>query len=272
MINNFSLAVISVVFNSLDPLRKTIDSFNKQQYRSDFNVHYFVVDGLSSDGTQAFLETLSNITYISEPDNGIFDAMNKGALLASSNNFTHCLFLNSGDTFCDDSVIARIFDFVDVIQCSMISRSIFIGDTIFTGFSKAQRLQKAFPPRHIYAGMPFCHQSVLMPSGLIVKWNFDLRYRCSSDYEWFCRSFVRCDNWVYLDFPVSTFFEDGLTASKSGSDNAIRESSQIRIRILNVNPIRSSFLVILQKTLFKFRSISPAIVFLFRTAYHRLTR
>lgn len=270
MNSDFSLAIISVVFNSLIPLKNTLDSFNSQLFHTNFNVHYFIIDGSSSDGTCQYLETLPAISFISESDNGIFDAMNKGASLAYSKGYSHALFLNAGDKFCSRFVLSQIFEFIQNRQLSNISQTVFVGDTLFTGFSKELRLQKAFPRLHIYSGMPFCHQSVIMPLELISKWSFDISYKCSSDYDWFCRSFIRNDIWIYLDFPVSVFSEDGLTSTKLGSQIAIRESSQIKTLVLKINPIHSFCLSVIQKFLFLIRRISPRIVFLLRKFYFRI--
>ena len=268
----FSIAIISVVFNSIEPLKKTLNSYHQQVQPSNIEVSYFVVDGCSSDGTQNFLQSLSNVVFISEPDEGIFDAMNKGATLANKFGCTHCLYLNAGDTFCSSDVLCRIEEFLISNPLSDLTECVLVGETIFTGFSVEPRLQKAFHPSHILNGMPFCHQSVLMPTSLICRWSFDVRYKHSADYAWFCRSFVRRDTWIYLDFPVSIFFEDGLTASWAGSNAAISESHHIRTRILKVSRFRSLLFSFIQRILFIIRTHTPGLVFLFRSAYLRLSR
>jgi Glycosyltransferases involved in cell wall biogenesis len=98
------LSVITINFNNREGLRKTINSVVNQSF-SDFE--YIIIDGGSTDGSvDVIKEYADKIDYwISEPDTGIYNAMNKGILKATGE---YCNFMNSGDCFCHDSVLETI--------------------------------------------------------------------------------------------------------------------------------------------------------------------
>ena len=104
------ISIVTVTYNNLIGLKKTIQSIENQSC-GDFE--YIIIDGLSNDGTREFIaekkETLKHklqhFLFISEIDNGIYDAMNKGTRYAGND---YILFLNAGDTFYDKDVIEDI--------------------------------------------------------------------------------------------------------------------------------------------------------------------
>jgi len=95
------LSIITINFNNVSGLLKTIESVISQTFRG---FEYIVIDGGSSDGSvEVIKEYADKITcWVSEPDNGIYNAMNKGVLKATGE---YCLFLNSGDWFVDNEVV-----------------------------------------------------------------------------------------------------------------------------------------------------------------------
>ena len=105
------LSIITVCYNAKEDLAQTVDSVLSQTWR---NFEYIVVDGDSTDGTKEYLEQLrpsfkeKNITlrYVSEKDEGIYDAMNKGTLMATRH---WLMYLNAGDLFVNASVLRNIF-------------------------------------------------------------------------------------------------------------------------------------------------------------------
>jgi len=99
------ISVITVCFNCVSSIQKTIDSVLSQDYSE---VEYIIIDGGSTDGTieviNRYRDRISRI--VSERDNGIYDAMNKGLSFASGEWVT---FMNAGDAFTDSSVLSRVF-------------------------------------------------------------------------------------------------------------------------------------------------------------------
>ena len=96
----YKVSVITVVYNSVDTIEQTIQSVLNQTYK---NIEYIIIDGLSTDGTQKIIEQyLDCIAYfISEKDNGIYDAMNKGIRKASGDIIG---IINSDDWYAEDAV------------------------------------------------------------------------------------------------------------------------------------------------------------------------
>lgn len=103
------VSVITVTYNDLPGLRRTVKSVLRQDYG---NWEYIVVDGASNDGTRSYLETESRgqIKWISEPDGGIYEAMNKGTGMASGD---YCIFINAGDCFVNSHVLSSILPYLD---------------------------------------------------------------------------------------------------------------------------------------------------------------
>lgn len=99
------LSIITINLNNVSGLQKTIESVICQTFR-DFE--YIVIDGAGTDGSVEVIEQYAEkINYwISEPDTGIYNAMNKGILKATG---TYCLFLNSGDTLYSETVLENVF-------------------------------------------------------------------------------------------------------------------------------------------------------------------
>lgn len=102
------LSIVTITRNNLSGLKLTLDSINTQRLPIDYwsSVEWVVIDGASTDGTHEYIAGISCVAkkcILSEPDKGIFDAMNKGLYLASGR---YVLFLNSGDVFADCNVIS----------------------------------------------------------------------------------------------------------------------------------------------------------------------
>ena len=119
------LSIITINYNNALGLKNTIESVISQSYQS---FEYIVIDGDSSDGSKEVLSRFKDkITcVISEPDSGIYNAMNKGVKNASGD---YCLFLNSGDTLADENVLEKL------MRCSFTA-DIIVGDTLLSNSSK----------------------------------------------------------------------------------------------------------------------------------------
>jgi glycosyltransferase involved in cell wall biosynthesis len=160
---SFKLSVITVCYNDADGLALTAESVKKNL---DENVEYIVVDGGSSDGTVDLLESLSFINYwVSEPDSGIYDAMNKGIALAHGQAL---LFMNAGD-------------FIDgPIPLGKLPVPSFLPVWYKNPFGNFRRIALKSEKK----GMPNCHQGVVFENkGL----RYDTNYRIAGDFEFFLR-------------------------------------------------------------------------------------
>jgi glycosyltransferase involved in cell wall biosynthesis len=173
------VSVITVVYNRVAEIEATIQSVARQTYS---NIEYIVVDGGSTDGTTAVIEkNRQHITkWISEPDKGIYDAMNKGLHLATGE---WLYFLNSGDVFLNDGVVNQIAP-----QLAQSKFSVMAGKVETVG-EKATRLLPAEKnltdnsARHLFSSS-FCHQALFVRrTAYLSQGGYDLSYRTFADFD-----------------------------------------------------------------------------------------
>jgi glycosyltransferase involved in cell wall biosynthesis len=176
------LSIITVNLNDKEGLEKTISSVVAQTF---CNYEFIVIDGGSSDGSAEIIKKFSEkITFsVSEKDNGPYDAMNKGIAKASGD---FCLFLNSGDIFCDSHVLKNIFsrDF---------SEDIIYGNMMFDG-GNAIRVPGLMPDKisvhqmltdTLWHPVSFIRRSLFQKFGM-----YNIEYKIVADYEFFFRTII----------------------------------------------------------------------------------
>lgn len=174
------ISIITVCYNSADTIEDTIRSVLSQGYE---DIEYIVVDGGSKDGTIDILNKYrDNIDkYISEPDKGVYDAMNKGIMLATGDLIG---FINADDFYTDNNVIRQIiaaFEDNDVDCC--------YGDLEYVDgkdLSKVKRRWKSQPYREglFEKGWHPPHPTFIVKKNIYDRFgSFDLDYDIGSDYE-----------------------------------------------------------------------------------------
>lgn len=199
--NNPLISVVTVVRNDEINIENTILSVINQNYK---NIEYIIIDGNSTDNTKNIVKKYRDdiSIFISEPDLGIFDAMNKGIKLATGDWIN---FMNSGDIFYDDNIISYIF------QDSQVIPSIIYGDVIF-GFDQTNSVYvKAKNLNDFWKGMPFVHQSSFIHSSLAKKCNFSLNYKLISDYVMMYEFYKINIKFTYYDIPFCKFLSGGIS-------------------------------------------------------------
>lgn len=167
------VTVVTVVMNDCGHLEETIRIVLDQTYG---NVEYILIDGGSTDGTLDIVrkyEDRINI-WISEPDKGIYDAMNKGVGLASGE---WIIFMNSGDRFHDEDLIRRIFSH-DFKECDLI-----YGNHEIRYGVRFSRIHIADKVDNLWKGMIFSHQGVFIRTALVRKKGFNLGNQVGADFE-----------------------------------------------------------------------------------------
>lgn len=215
------VSIITVCYNSEKEIELTLKSVSEQLYS---NIEYIIVDGKSSDATLNIVGKYKNIVdiLISEKDNGIYDAMNKG-VAASSGEWV--IFMNSGDCFADKNVLKNIFEnnFFDP------NVGIIYSDTYVraSGFVKLMVCNNPFwMDKHYIHGKNICHQSSLTRRDLAIRFPFDLSLAISSDFKMFCDIYRAGYKFVYVDHPIAVYeVENGM--SKKYPVIAFKESAQI---------------------------------------------
>lgn len=219
------LSVITINFNDSKGLEKTIDSVRHQTCQ-DFE--FIIVDGGSTDGSVNVIKRNNDVitNYISERDNGIYNAMNKGALLASGEYIT---FLNSGDIFHDDNVVNDVFNELG----STKNEDIVFGEVL----DVAENGTSHFKFSHELSLMSL-HYDVVNHSGAFIKRKLQLRHpyredlKICSDRQFFIEAIV-LDNCSYshIDRIITKFDKTGVSSTKE-SDNIIAEENEAILNAL----------------------------------------
>ncbi len=206
-----TLTIATVCYNAAPELEKTIQNVAKQTYP---NIEYIIIDGNSKDNTLDIIKKYeSDIdNYISEKDNGIYDAMNKAINLAQANkNGDYILFMNAGDTFTSDTIIEELF--TDLYQ-NFESKSSF-PDLIYGDYNVINQtfseIVKAEPLNKTWTGMKFCHQSMLLKTNLAKKELFSGNY-ITSDFEQVYELYRKGISFYYFPKPIANFKTDGLSS------------------------------------------------------------
>lgn len=201
---NAKISVVTVCYNACEIVEKTILSVISQTYNQ---IEYIVIDGNSKDGTQDIIKRYQDKInyYISEPDRGIYDAMNKGIAAASGE---YILFMNAGDTFYNENVLSDWTESIDNQNAD-----VYYGDVLYN-YPYGERYMKAMPLKDIRWTMVFSHQSVMVASNILKKRLFNLSYKYAADYDCLLRCYMENKSFLYTPIPISIVEMDkGATAS-----------------------------------------------------------
>ena len=200
------LSIITVCLNNIDGLRKTLNSVVTQTYKE---MEWVVVDGGSNDGTYELLKTNSDKIgqWISEKDNGVYQAMNKGIRMAQGE---YLLFLNAGDTLIKDTIIEQIFNHVGLSADLCFGKTWYInGDHKSpmgnhpVDFTFHQFISDPLP----HSGGTFYRRQLFLDYGL-----YDEKYYMSGDVDFNLRVIFKQQCSVQkIDLFISYFDGNGLS-------------------------------------------------------------
>jgi glycosyltransferase involved in cell wall biosynthesis len=199
-------SIITVTYNAAKVLNATLKSVEEQSFR-DFE--YLVIDGASTDETLSLVEQagIATTTVWSEPDKGLYDAMNKAIDRAQGQ---YLIFLNAGDAFATPETLAHIAvsvqDHPDVIY----------GQTQLVDIAgNIVGMRHLTAPKHLTwqsfkDGMLVCHQAFIARREMCP--HYDLKYRFSADYDWCVKVLKQCESTAYVgDEPIISYLSEGLT-------------------------------------------------------------
>lgn len=216
------ISIITITFQAENFLKRTIDSVLEQTYT---NIEYILIDGGSNDKTvsiiQNYEEFFKNKTmsfrWISEPDKGLYDAMNKGLKMATGD---YVWFMNAGDRISSAECLDNII--IDIAADS-ISEIKALPDFIYGETSIVNEQGEIMGPRRLKApellnwksfrmGMLVCHQSMLVKR--IIAQPFDLNYKYSADFDWSIRCLRKANSIHNTHLILSHFLDGGLSKKK----------------------------------------------------------
>lgn len=204
---NPKISIITIVYNNVRDIRYTLESVAKQDYS---NIEYIIVDGLSSDGTLAIIEEYkAHIqVLISEKDNGIYDAMNKGLHAATGD---YVLFLNSGDELFATDTLTKVFN-------SASDADIYYGETKLVNEDRQiigdrrHACPEHFDWTSFKYGMNVCHQAIYVKRDIAEP--YDLQYKLSSDIDWVIRAAKKAKKIVNVRGYVAKYLVGGMSQQR----------------------------------------------------------
>lgn len=199
------ISIITVVYNSEKFIRRTIESIVGQDYPA---VEYIIIDGKSKDSTMEIVNEYRDriAVVISEPDKGLYDAMNKGLRLATGD---YVLYINSGDALSSPTLLTDIFGNAPA------DSDVIYGDTHITDedgnilHSRRHRPPEKLSWKDFKRGMLVCHQSFIARRTLCSE--YDTNYRYAADYDWCLNVLLKSKVITNYGKVISLFMDGGQT-------------------------------------------------------------
>ncbi|MNF98627.1 PGL/p-HBAD biosynthesis glycosyltransferase [compost metagenome] len=238
------ISIITVCYNSAKTLEKTIISVGNQSYT---DIEYIIIDGNSKDNTLEIIQTHSDTIskWISEPDSGLYDAMNKGIRMATGDLIG---ILNSDDTFYSTTVLSEIAAFhsknnIEASVGNIVQHK--VDDRIVRVYSS-----KNWNPEKLVKGFMPPHPSIFFKKDLFQKFgNYELGFKIGADYELITRFFLKNKiSWSYSGITTTAMLVGGLSSSGTSSYKLITKEIQ---KALIMNGIEFSSLKIKMRFLWK---------------------
>ena len=192
------VTVVTAVLNDAGHIEQTILSVISQ---TDIEIEYIIVDGGSKDGTLELIGKYKDkiSLLISEPDRGVYDAMNKG-IKYSTGDFVY--FLNSGDVLLNPSILSKIK--LEELK----ERNAIIYGNVVVAYGNIEALEKPRPffnSKMKFKGIGICHQSMFFPGELIRNEKYDLSYKIAADYDLVYRLWRKGTEFLYRDITIAKY-------------------------------------------------------------------
>jgi glycosyltransferase involved in cell wall biosynthesis len=207
---NRKLSIITINYNNLKGLKRTVGSVINQTWKE---FEYIVIDGGSTDGSLAFIQSQSaNIHYwVSEPDKGIYNAMNKGIAKATGE---YLLFLNSGDHFYSDMALQENIK-------SLVSYDLIYFNIEVIGVKPAEII--SYPEILRFSDMYFsalCHQGTFIKKELFdLVGLYDEDLKIVSDWKFMILALYKYDcTYIKINETISTYYLDGISSQMDFSE------------------------------------------------------
>jgi len=214
------VSVITVVRNDKNNIEKTINSVLAQTYK---DIEFIVLDGASSDGTRDVIEKHSSqISYWkSEPDKGVYDAMNKG-IKASTGDFV--IFMNSGDTFHTDDAIEKML--LEEVESNTI-----VYGNVSAKYWDGVYIEKPKPFFNTimrFKGIGINHQTMFFPGEVIRNMAYNLSYKIAADYDLAYRMWKNGVLFLYRDVVVADYeWGNGISSNPFKLLEVYRENARV---------------------------------------------
>ena len=221
------VTVVTAVLNDAGHIEQTILSVISQ---TDIEIEYIIVDGGSKDGTLELIGKYKDkiSLLISEPDRGVYDAMNKG-IKYSTGDFVY--FLNSGDVLLNPSILSKI-----KLEELKEKNAIIYGNVV-VAYGNIEALEKPRPffnSKMKFKGIGICHQSMFFPGELIRNEKYDLSYNIAADYDLAYRLWRKGTEFLYKDITIAKYdWGKGISSNPYKLLDVYRENARVCHQQLN---------------------------------------
>ena len=221
------VTVVTAVLNDAGHIEQTILSVISQ---TDIEIEYIIVDGGSKDGTLELIGKYKDkiSLLISEPDRGVYDAMNKG-IKYSTGDFVY--FLNSGDVLLNPSILSKIK--LEELK----ERNAIIYGNVVVAYGNIEALEKPRPffnSKMKFKGIGICHQSMFFPGELIRNEKYDLSYNIAADYDLAYRLWRKGTVFLYKDINIAKYdWGKGISSNPYKLLDVYRENARVCHQQLN---------------------------------------
>lgn len=240
------ISIVTVAYNSQNTIRDTIESVLRQTYA---NIEYILVDGKSSDKTMEIVREYSDriSCVVSEEDNGIYDAMNKGLMLASG-DFVG--ILNSDDFFSSNDVVSKMVEFLKKNECDAVYGDVHYVDCLNINEVTRYYSSKWFSRWMMRFGFMPAHPSFYVKSEMFKKLGYySTDYKIAADFELLLRFiFVNSINIKYLPLDFVAMRIGGVSNRSIKSHKVIFSEHK---KALKKNGVYSNTFFLLMRYVFK---------------------
>ena len=220
------ISIITINYNNADGLRRTIASVVAQTY---LEKEYIIIDGYSTDGSQDEIKKHEEkIAYwISEPDSGIYNAMNKGIRQATGD---YCIFMNSGDVFFSPTVLLEASAYLKSGKDIYNGNSVYLKNRRISWYRKGNR-DNSIP---FFYRTSICHQASFIKTSLLKDIEYDESLKIASDWKFWLVACRRHSSFEAIDVNVCCFEVGGISSNK---DIVTRERKRVLDELLSPEEI-----------------------------------
>ena len=242
------ISIITTVYNRVNSIEKALESVHAQSYK---NIEHIIIDGASKDGTveviDNFKKSNKNIIFLSEKDNGIYDAINKGISIATGDVIG---VMHSDDTYFNNNVLQEVSDSFKENNIDAVYADAVFFDKNYPNIITRRYSSRRFSRNMIRWGWMPAHTSLYLTKETFLKFgSYKVDYKIAADFEFIARIFTS-ENFksIYVPSPWIKMQSGG--ASTNGIKSNIVINKEV-IRACKENNIYTNWLMVLSKYFFK---------------------
>ena len=214
------LSIVTINFNDAKGLKKTMESINAQNTK-DFE--HIIIDGNSTDGSVEIIKSYkyNNLSYLSEQDSGIYNAMNKGIKRAKGK---YVLFLNSGDYLEHNEVVTKVIPYLEKDYSVLSGNIVFDEDTGHRLREHPEKITFSY-----LAGNAISHPSSFIKTSLFNTYGlYDESYKIVSDWAFFLKILgLNNESFLKLPFIITVFDTKGISSNENNFENVYAERRRV---------------------------------------------